>query len=333
MLTTVDIVLGPRPPFRLDLTVAALRRLPSNPVERWTGDGRYLRAFETARGPVAWEITQPTPARLRLHLRGAAGEPASWRALAGRLLGLDVDLTGFYRAAAVHPAVAALARRFRGVKPPRFASLWEALVSSVVFQQLSLASAMATVARLVARVSPVIELGDEPLRPFPSPAAVANASEAELRALGLSGAKARALRLLAAACASGALDEAELEALPSPAAAERLVRLPGIGPWTASLVLLRGLGRLDVFPAGDAGARRGLGALLPLSEAPAVLERLGRYRGMLYFHLLLASKATSVVTATVMDDARDQGGHVHGDGDGQGHGRRRARRRRRGRVT
>jgi DNA-3-methyladenine glycosylase II len=65
-----------------------------------------------------------------------------------------------------------------------------------------------------------------------------------------------------------------------------LAELPGIGLWSATVVLLRGLGRLDVFPPGDVGAERGLRAVMHLGpEAPLgrVVERFGDQRGYLYF--------------------------------------------------
>ena len=68
-----------------------------------------------------------------------------------------------------------------------------------------------------------------------------------------------------------------------------LAELKGIGPWSASLVLLRGLGRLDVFPPGDVGAVRGLGSLMHFEDGPSldrVVERFGDRRGYLYFYSL-----------------------------------------------
>jgi DNA-3-methyladenine glycosylase II len=64
------------------------------------------------------------------------------------------------------------------------------------------------------------------------------------------------------------------------------MELPGIGPWSAALVLLRGFGRLEVFPPGDSGAQRGLNALLRLRTPESlarVVDRFGEYRGYLYF--------------------------------------------------
>jgi len=125
---------------------------------------------------------------------------------------------------------------------------------------------------------------------FPSAAALASATPEDLRATGLSHSKARTLIDAAAALAAGTLDEAALERLPTPAAYDRLLQLWGVGPWTASLLLLRGLGRLDAFPVGDVGAGRGLALLFGADPATFVAEEyalaFGEQRGMLYFYAL-----------------------------------------------
>ena len=69
-----------------------------------------------------------------------------------------------------------------------------------------------------------------------------------------------------------------------------MLELPGVGPWTADYVLLRGLGRLDVFPSGDVGTARTLGRVLGLDIEPEAAERIAArfapLRGMLYFCML-----------------------------------------------
>jgi len=68
-----------------------------------------------------------------------------------------------------------------------------------------------------------------------------------------------------------------------------LTELPGIGPWSANLVLLRGLGRVDVFPPGDRGATVALQGMLQLRSArelDTVIDKLGDQRGLLYFCVL-----------------------------------------------
>ena len=107
-----------------------------------------------------------------------------------------------------------------------------------------------------------------------------------LRECRLSLRKAETLRRVASAMESGELTEEKLSRMGSKEAIRFLAELKGIGPWSASLVLLRGLGRLDVFPPGDVGVTRGLGSLMRLEHGPSldrVIERFGDQRGYLYF--------------------------------------------------
>ena len=105
----------------------------------------------------------------------------------------------------------------------------------------------------------------------------------------MSSRKAESLRYLARAIESGELTEERISAMSTDDAIRTLTELPGIGPWSAGLVLLRGLGRLDVFPLGDVGAARGLSALMHLGPGASldrIVERFGDHRGYLYFCVL-----------------------------------------------
>ena len=88
---------------------------------------------------------------------------------------------------------------------------------------------------------------------FPAPGAFAAETPGRLRRFRLSAAKAKAILGLAEAFAGGALGEEEIAALDDEAAIERLTAFRGVGRWTAEIGLLRGLGRADIFPAGDLG--------------------------------------------------------------------------------
>jgi DNA-3-methyladenine glycosylase II len=182
-----------------------------------------------------------------------------------------------------------IAVALRGLKPPRFATLFESIVNSVVFQQISLAAGVSTVGRLAERYGASLVFDGRRYVGPPEPGAVAAASIEELRSLGLSTRKVDVLRHLAGLVLSGALSDEALSPLPSEEIIEKLDQLPGIGRWTAEVILLRGFGRLDVFPSGDVGARRGVARLLgldrpltPAEEAP-LLARFGEQRGYLYF--------------------------------------------------
>jgi DNA-3-methyladenine glycosylase II len=252
-------------------------------VDVWR-DGAYWRAFDGPGGPAVWRVVQDgARPLLRAELTGVTGSLFPWRARLRRMLGLDVDVAPFFAAARRIPALAPVLPFARGLRPPRFAALHEAFASVILFQQVSLASAVAVLRRLVASLSPEVPIAGAALRPFPAAATVADAPGPLLRAAGLSAAKAHALRAACALVASGALREDDLARLPSPALVEALGELPGVGPWTANLLALRHFGRLDVFPPGDVAATRALGEV----GDPRLAEALGPYRGMLYYLLFV----------------------------------------------
>ena len=280
-----------RPPYRLDLTATALRRLSTNVVDVFGEDGRYRRAFADSHGRSIVTVHQRTPTELVVECAGDAEiDPL---AIARRMLGVDVDIEPFYTASAAFPWLYRLVVQMRGVKPPRYPTLWEAVVNAVVFQQVSIHAAVAILRRVIERYQTPTLVGEARLHPFPEPHIIADADAEELRALGLSINKVVALRGLARALIDGELAEAELTPLSTPAVIERLVTHRGIGPWTAAVIALRGLGRLDVFPEKDSGVAASLKALSGEAEVDAatILATLGNQRGMLYYHLLLGRLA------------------------------------------
>jgi DNA-3-methyladenine glycosylase II len=284
-------------PYRLDLTANVLRRLSSNVVDRLSADGVYSRALDGFSAPAIVSVRQPEAEALEVELDAPPGEEERALALVTRMLGVERDLRPFERRAAKIPWLRPLAKRMRGVKPPRYPTLWEACVNAVVFQQISLFAAAAILRRVIEALGVPIARGetilsaqsDDVLYAFPGPQAVLEASDATLGAVGLSTGKQTTLRRIAGALLAGSLDEAMLEERSSLEAAALLTQMKGIGPWTAAVVLLRGLGRLDVFPMKDSGIARGLTELGggPI-DLDAALDILGNQRGMLYYHVLLS---------------------------------------------
>ncbi|WP_038048814.1 DNA-3-methyladenine glycosylase family protein [Thermus caliditerrae] len=146
------------------------------------------------------------------------------------------------------------------------------LAESIVAQQLSNRAAAALTARLWSLVEP-------------RPGALLKVAPASLRQAGLSWAKALALLDLAAKAEEGLLEG--LEDLEDGAVKERLQRVRGVGPWTAEMFLMFGLGRPDVWPVGDLGLRRAAKARFGVeAEAlPAFGEPFRPYRSHLAWYL------------------------------------------------
>ena len=300
---TARLVINVSPPFRLDYVVWALRRRAHNEVDRFDGSC-YRRVLCLAGEPVEVAVRQdPAASRpsLLLELRGPAA-PAGRAAVTEvrpvleRMLGLAADLDGFYRVAASDARLNALAARFRGMRPPCFPTVFEALVNAVACQQLSLDVGIHLLNRLARRFGPAIS-GPVTRHGFPVPARLAAADPAELRALGFSTAKARAIISAAGREAAGALDLEALRDADDDQAMSTLLGLPGIGRWSAEYVMLRGLARYHVLPGDDVGARNNLRRRFDLAEDAGydAVARLSRrwqpYGGLVYFHLLLDALA------------------------------------------
>lgn len=290
----------PRTPFRLELTAWALRRRAHNAIDRW--DGRaYRRALMLGDEAVALTVTQCGPRdapRLAVTLSGGLvdehAETAA-RATLDKLLGLTVDLSPFAAIAAESPWLDGLAGRLRGLKPPRFPTAFEALVNGIACQQLSLVVGIHLLNRLTAARGRPVPNDPDGLRAFPEPTDLASTAPSELKGMGFSLAKARTIVETATAIVDGDLDLESLERLDDRAAIERLTSLRGIGRWTAEYVMLRGLGRLHVFPGDDVGAQNKLKRVFDI-DTPLDYEAIARllarwhpYAGVVYFHLLLDS--------------------------------------------
>jgi DNA-3-methyladenine glycosylase II len=303
-----EFVIEPVAPFRLDLTAWALRRRAHNTIDR-LDSGSYRRALTVGSGAVAMSVTQHWPRdepRLSVALAGAPVDPrveASAGAALDHLLGLTIDLSGFAAMAAGDPLLDRLAERMRGLKPPRFPTVFEALVNTVACQQLSLTVGIHLLSRLTAtRGRPVPDAG-EGLRALPGAPELARAAPEELRRLGFSLTKAKTIIDVARAITSDTLDLEGLNRLDDQEAAARLTSLRGVGRWSAEYVLLRGLGRLHVFPGDDIGAINNLKRLLDIEgrlDYPSVERLVARwhpYAGIVYFHLLLQSLCEAGVMA------------------------------------
>jgi DNA-3-methyladenine glycosylase II len=268
-----------------------LQRRPTNLVDVWE-DSRYLRVLTVPDGLVLVEVTnRGTTAEPRVRCRVLEGDDSrkthtAIAQLLRRMLGLDIDPGPLEQLLWAERRLGPVALALRGMRPPRFPSLFETFASVIPFQQVSLDAGVAIVRRLVERFGQHLLHGDRKHYAFPTAAALARARLAAIRACGLSARKAEALRGAAAALEAGDLTEEALSQQSSAEAMRLLAELPGIGAWSAALILLRGLGRLEVFPDGDVGATRGLASLLHAQPGPAlerVIRRFGDQRGYLYF--------------------------------------------------
>jgi DNA-3-methyladenine glycosylase II len=169
---------------------------------------------------------------------------------------------------AVDPVLAGIIDRVGPLQIELEPDLWWSLVDAIVSQQLSVKAA----ATIAGRVAALGEDGSPP-----HPAALLAAPDEVLRACGLSGAKTRYVKDLAARWLDGSLRHHLLAGMTDAEAIAELTQVKGIGVWTAEMVLIFTLGRPDVLPVDDLGIRVAVQRAYGLEARPvgAELERIG----------------------------------------------------------
>ena len=259
--------------FNVARTLAFLRSSSLRTPYHFIGPRRLRRLVRLGgRARVVEFAFSGADTRLRV---GIAGEPTVPRPLAQamRRLGvhvwsLDIDLARCYKIMRRDPLMAPLLRRCAGLRMIRTPDLYEALLIAVLGQQISVASAESIRRRLMA------SLGDRTVKDgivylgYPPPQRLRDTAPRLLRALGLSRQKVRYVLEVAERAAGGALSSEAFDGLTDEQAIERLTQIPGVGRWTAEIVAMRGLGRADVFPAGDLGLMVAVHRALGCAERP-----------------------------------------------------------------
>jgi DNA-3-methyladenine glycosylase II len=224
-----------------------------------------------------------------------------------KLLGLELDLEPFQSFAQGEPVLADAVRRLPGIRPPLAPDPFEALISSITAQQVSLHSAFAVRSRFIDRFGVAAEAahaarprsgpvegvrGNREVPPtnhlvlaFPTRERVARATEQELTALGFSRRKAEYVLGLA----RSDLDLDELALLPDDEVKARITSLRGLGEWSADWFLARHLARPEAWPAGDLGLRKAVLAFYPeVTDVRAAGDRFAPFQNLSAHYLLAA---------------------------------------------
>ena len=220
------------------------------PVEGWHGSAA-VDVWQTDDGVVHGEVS-------------GSDDVATVRRQAARSLSLDHDGTGWAAVGERDPVLGALQARYDWLRPVCFYSAYEAATSFVIGQRISMRQARVVKERLGTDYGDPIEFARQIVRPFPRPQGLLDVVAVQ----GISAVKVGRLRDLARAAMDGRLDTERLRALPEEEALAELRTLPGIGPWTAQAVLMRGCGVADSLPLADEISRTAVAALYGLAEPP-----------------------------------------------------------------
>jgi len=254
-------------PFSLELTTARFRRFGVDRATAWE-DGALFRAVGGR------EL------RIAAAEGGVEAEPLDGETepVVRKLLGFDFDLVAFAAWAAGEEQLAPLVVRFAGFRPSLAPDPFEALVTSITAQQVSLFAAVAIRNRLVERFGK--RVGH--VWAFPLRERLAATSEEDLVSVGFSRRKAEYV----VALARSDVDLAALAPLPDEEVKARLTALRGIGEWTADWFLARHLGRPRAWPAGDLALRKAVRALYGDVDIRAAGARFDPFQNLTAHYLL-----------------------------------------------
>jgi DNA-3-methyladenine glycosylase II len=205
-------------------------------------------------------------------------------------------LKPFYETVKNDKIMAHLTRELWGLKSPTTQTAFEALVDSIVEQQISLKVANVIECKITKKFGGTLDLEGNIYYAYPTPQNMASASIEEIRQCGLSLRKAEYIKEVSTLITQGKLD---LEKFRNYESTEQIIReldeIRGIGVWTAELTMLRGMQRLEALPADDLGLRRVIshyycdGKMISGAEARQIAKIWGNWKGLAAYYLVVAN--------------------------------------------
>ncbi len=264
----------PRGPFSLEESAAFLAGWPPATAGKRAWDGHLHLAFVADDGEGAAGVClQQRSGTVAAELFGRAESDALRRQIE-RIFSLDGDGDAYLAIGRRDPVIAALQAQVPGFRPVNFPSPYEAAAWALISQRMRMSQAAAIKRRLAEQLGEAVSIHGERRLTFPSPTRLR-----QLHAfLGLTEQKLERLRALADAALAGRLDAERLRSLPPEQALAELRTLPGIGPFGAELILLRGAGAADVLPDNEPRVLQSVTQAygLPHEPTPAEFAALAR---------------------------------------------------------
>lgn len=283
--TTASVRLPAREPFDFQASLGFIRSFPAMTGQQGTADSALTLALREAGTTLAARLTA-VPGEPVLECVLAADGPIgddAVRAAGDRLgfyLGLDDELAGFYRLARKDPPFARVVDRLQGYHQVKFPSPLELMCWAILCQRTPMPMARRMKTALVEAVGNRIELDGDVLWAFPDLEQLVALDESRLHQL--IGNQRKAGYLFRSIHLWAELDEEFLRHGPYDEVREALLALPGIGPWSVSFLLIRGLGRTErVVLDKEMGraAQRVYGRPVDETEFRRLADHYGRWQG------------------------------------------------------
>lgn len=281
-MTTIDQVTWLDVPVQGQFDLMASARFlegfaPAARADAASRPGEFRLAFPVAPSwrPVGVLVKQPVPnGPVRMAVQGDPSDVDKAVAAARRILSLDVDGTTFPDVGARDPVVGRLQEHYPGLRPVAFHSPYEAACFAIIGHRIRMFQAATIKRNMAIELGVPVDVHGVVLPTFPSPAVL----RALPRVPMVSETKSDRLKAIAEAAESGRLDAEELRAMPVPEALARLKTLPGIGDFSAELVLLRGAAHPDGFPEAETRLHEEMRHLYPVATKAELREVADEWR-------------------------------------------------------
>ena len=288
------------PPFNLDLSARIFA--DGDPQIRKYENGRFWQVLRNDNSLVlltiesSGEVENPElVVEVRSKEEIASKNLKSISNMVINIFNLNMEINPFYVEVASDDIMKRIICRLQGLKNPITPTLFEALIDSIVEQQLSLKAAHSIENRVIKSFGPSISLDNEIYYAYPTPENLAFLELQELRNCGLSFRKAEYIRDLSLSILNHEMDLEGVKKLDkTEGMIDELCKIRGVGVWTAEMAVLRGLGRLDALPADDIGLRRSISHFycgdvrISSDEARQIAQNWGKWRGLAGYYLIVA---------------------------------------------
>ncbi len=210
------------------------------------------------------------------------------------IFNLDFNLKKFYESMETDPVMSKLTQKLRGLNSRTSTSVFEALASSIIEQQISLIASQSIERQMIKDYGDKLHIDGEIYYAFPTPETLSKLSREQLRESGLSFRKAEYIIDISKLLTTGKLNLEHCRKYKDVnKIIEKLSQLRGVGEWTAHLTALRSLHRHQAFPADDLGLRRSISHFycnderISADDARKIATKWGKWRGLAGFYLIV----------------------------------------------
>ena len=259
--------------FSFDLALSFLKRSPRELLHTLEGD-KVFKALHIINTEILISIHQDEKDLLIkfLNAKPNAALKAAVLEYIREWFDLDTNLKPFYMMAKKDELLAPLVKSFHGYRIVGQPDLFESLVWAVLGQQINLAFAYTLKQRFVEQFGESQEYKNQKYYVFPKPEVVARLTDDDLLPLQFSRQKSKYVVLIAQAFMSGEVSKEKLKGLSLVDAKEELMKIKGVGNWTANYALMKTFRYPNAFPLEDAGVHNAIKNLKGLKAKPTLAQ-------------------------------------------------------------